>query len=71
MKYFDYANMDSNLTFTYGSTNNAVRCVDITILEDDALEGDQTFTVTLTTSDPNVMLGTDMATITITWLVYC
>ncbi len=62
----DYIRSSSEASFASGSTNNAVRCVGITILDDDALEGNQTSTVTLTTSDPDVTLGTDMTIITIT-----
>ncbi len=62
----DYLHKSSDLIFTSGSTDNATRCVDISILDDGALEGNQTFTVTLTTSDPDVMLGTNVTTITIT-----
>ena len=40
-------------------------CVNITLLDDEALEGNQTFTVTLTTN-PEVELGNDVTTITIT-----
>ncbi len=57
---FDYVSLAPNLIFTSGSADNAVRCVNISILEDTALEGNQTFTVALTTSDPDVMLGTGM-----------
>ncbi len=56
----------SNVIFISGSTDNAVGCANISVLEDSALEGNQTFTVTLTTSDPDVMLGSDVAIITIT-----
>ncbi len=57
----DYINISTEAVFTTGS----IRCVDISILDDNALEGDQTFTVTLSTSDPDVMLGNDVTTITI------
>ena len=39
--------------------------MNITILEDGALEGDQTFTVVLTTLDPDVMLSRNLTTVTI------
>ena len=48
-----------------GSTDNATRCVDITIIDDDALEGNQTFTVTLTTSDLSVVILSDETTVLI------
>lgn len=61
----DYTSISSDEVFTSGPTDNATRCVDITLLPEDPLEGDQTFTVMLTTSDPDVMLGTSVTTITI------
>ena len=39
--------------------------MNITILEDDAVETNETFTVTLTTSDPDVMIGTNVTTVSI------
>jgi hypothetical protein len=39
--------------------------VEIPILDDDASEGEQTFILTLTASDPDVMLGNNVTTITI------
>ncbi len=63
---YDYVNMSPDEIFTSGSIDNATRCVNISILDDDSLEGDQTFTLTLTSVDfIDVMLGTDMTTITI------
>ena len=41
------------------------RCVDISVVDDNALEGDQTFTVTLSTPDPAVMLGNNIISIII------
>ena len=45
-----------------------MQCIDITITDDDTLEGDETFTVTLTVTNPpsGVMLDNDMVEITIT-----
>ncbi len=57
--------MAANLIFISGSTNDDVRCAVIYIPEDNALEGNQTFTMTLTTPDPNVLLGTDLTIVTI------
>ena len=45
--------------------DNATKCVNISIVDDNALEGNQTFMVTLTTSDPDVMLGNNMTAINI------
>ncbi len=62
----DYNDLSYSVVFTSGSTDNAVRCVEIPILEDNVLEGNQTFTVTLDSSDPGALLGTLSKTITIT-----
>ena len=61
----DYTSLSSVELFVAGSTDTATRCVNITILDDTALEGDQTFILALFTSDPNVLLGNDMTLITI------
>ncbi len=65
MSSSDIISNSSNEVFASASTNSDVQCVDFSILEDSALEGNQTFTVTLTTSDPDVMLGNGMTAITI------
>lgn len=62
----DYIYISSNEFFTSGFTNGTTRCEDIIILDDNALEGNQTITVTLTTSDPDVVIGNHVITITIT-----
>ncbi len=61
----DYISVSLSMSFISGSTDNDVRCVNITILDDDSLEGNQTFTLTVTTPDPDVMLGSGTITITI------
>ena len=65
IKEFDYLLDLSDLIFPSGSMKDSSRCVSINITDDAALEGNQTFTVTLTTSDPDVLLGNDMTVITI------
>jgi len=45
--------------------NNSVKCVNISLLNDEALEGNQTFIVALTTSDPDVALGSNTTIISI------
>jgi hypothetical protein len=57
-----------SLDFAVGSMPGDTHCINVFITNDGALEEDKTFNValTLTTSDPNVMLGNDMTTITIT-----
>jgi hypothetical protein len=61
----DYISTSEVETFTSGSSDGATRCVKIPILDDDASEGEQTFILTLTASDPDVMLGNNVTTITI------
>ena len=53
------------MIFATGSSDGDEECVNITILEDDALETSETFTVTLTTSDPDVMIDTNVTTVVI------
>ena len=65
MEGYDYAFSSSDITFPSGSMDNTPACANITILDDAALEENQTFTVTLTTSDPDVLLGNDETVITI------
>ena len=51
--------------FPVGSTNST-ECVDVSITDDDdAVEGDETFTVTLMESENDVMLGNSETTVTI------
>lgn len=65
MNGLDYINIYSAETFTSGSMNGATRCVDTIILDDNALEGNQNFTLTLTTVDSSVILGTAVTAIKI------
>ena len=53
--------------FAFGSTDGTTECVNIVIVDDDALEGNQTFTVSLKTQDPNdeVMVVANLTRITI------
>lgn len=66
MPSFDYINVSSNEVFEYGTSDGATRCVNIAIIDDELLEGNQTFTVTLTSLDSDVVLRDNMTTITIT-----
>ena len=54
------------LTFPAGTSTGVMSCVDVSITDDSAVEGDETFTVSLTSSSPIVTLGNDQVTITIT-----
>ncbi len=54
------------LTFSSGASNGDTECLNVTIMDDDALEADQTFSVTLTEQDDDVNVGNIMMTVTIT-----
>ena len=63
----DYTSVASTevLTFSSASADSATRCVEILIIDDSALERDQTFTVILETSFPGVLLGNTETTLNI------
>ena len=65
MAGFDYINISVSQIFASGSANGTTMCVDIFVQDDEALEGNQTFTVAVATSDSNVVLDTDVTLITI------
>ena len=65
MESSDYTFNSTDVTFPSGSNDSSLGCVDIAIEDDSALEGNQTFTVTLTTSDPDVLLENNITDITI------
>ena len=47
----DYTTVSMNVVFSHGSTNGTMQCVCVSIIDDgDPLEGNETFTVTLTTA---------------------
>ena len=54
-----------SLTFPSGSTDDTMRCLDVTIEDDTALEEEETFTVTLTTENTAVTLDNDETEVTI------
>ena len=53
------------LTFLAGSNDSDTQCVNIGVTDDTALELSETFTVTLNTSDPDIMLGSSTTNVTI------
>ena len=61
----DYVGVASEQTFTYGSLGGTTRCLDITLLDNEALEESLTFSVVLFTIDPHVALGRTTTTIAI------
>lgn len=62
----DYTSVSSEEVFTSGSPGGASRCIDIGLLDDSPSEEELNFTLTLTTSDPDVMLGNDVTAIIVT-----
>jgi hypothetical protein len=56
--------MSMDVVFPAGASNGAMQCISVTITDDSAVEGDETFTLSLTTSSP-VALGNSMTAITI------
>ena len=60
----DYIGVSMNLVFSTGSSNGALQCINVTIIDSPTIEEDETFTVILTTSAV-VALGNDVITITI------
>ncbi len=61
----DYTSVFLEAVFTSGSTDNSTACVIIYILDDGTIEMEKTFTVILTTLDPDVFLGNYTTNITI------
>ncbi len=61
----DYVSVSEDLTFPAGSGDGAVQCLCVSISNDCALEGEETFTVILTTEEPDMILhSTTIVTIT-------
>ena len=65
MENLDYTSGNFIEVFASGSTDTATECVYISIINDSALEGDQDFTLVLTTSDANVLITRNTTVITI------
>ncbi len=62
----DYYGTSMVLTFYHGSSDGYRKCMNVIIMDYDALEANQTFSVTLTTSDDDVLVRNNMTTVTIT-----
>ena len=54
-----------NFVFPAGSISCTQQCINITIVDNTTVEEDETFTVTLSTSDPRVELDNNVTTVTI------
>ena len=65
MESSDYSFTPSEIIFPSESANNTMKCADVTITDDTALEGNQTFTVILSTLNPGVVLEDSETLITI------
>ncbi len=57
--------MFSNMIFNSGSTNNAAKCMALSIPEDNVLSGDKILTVTIINSDPGVRLQNSLTSVTV------
>ena len=64
----DYTASNMGFTISMNFTDNDTRCLDVTILEDPLVEGDETFTVTLTLLTPGlgVTTGDDITAVAVT-----
>ena len=60
----DYGSVDSSVTFSSGESINATRTININITDDLSVEDDESFSVTITSSDP-VVFGISTAQVTI------
>ena len=60
----DYGSVDSSVTFSSGESVNATRTIHVNITDDLIVEDDESFSVTITSSDP-VMFGISTAQVTI------
>ena len=63
----DYTAVFSNLTFfqTAATSDNIMRCIYVNIMDDLVFEESENFTVTVTTTDPQVGIRNAMLTLTI------
>ena len=61
----DYSSFFIDKIFMSGSRSESAECINITITEDDVLEGSQTFIVLLSTFDRNVIITGNSTVITI------
>ena len=62
----DFLSVDTNVTFSTGTTDGAIQCIEVTIADDMALEANETFEIQLSTSDLSVILGNNETNILIT-----
>ena len=55
----DYAMVDGVVVFPEGSTEGDKQCINVTILEDDIVEGTETFTLTASTMEASSLIVID------------
>ena len=60
----DYTAVDQELTFTAADMVGSAMCINVTIIDDTVLEGDESFTLSLSSADP-VLFGTNQASVVI------
>ena len=61
----DYVSVFSEESFAAGSMNGSEQCIEIVLLNDFILDGNINFTVTLNSSDPDVLLGNSVTVVTL------
>ena len=62
----DFNSIQTDVTFSSGSPDGTTECVNISVIDDFALEVIQNFSVALTASDHGVIVGRNVTTISIT-----
>ena len=62
----DYDMMSSSISFPTNSSDGTMECMNFTIVDNDAFELNETFTVTLTVNTAGVMVGNTITEVTIT-----
>ena len=61
----DYIDASMEISFPEQSMDGNILCINVSIVDDTALEGDETFTVSLTVTSGGTIVGNNMTTITI------
>ena len=64
----DFIEFARNLTFAAGSGDGALMCLSVIVLEDDVIEGEEDFSITLSlvTSRTSLSLGNSVMNVTLT-----
>lgn len=56
----DYIPTSESMEFPVGSATGEMKCLNVSIIDDDVLEDTEAFLVVMNTSDPNVMIATNI-----------